>query len=103
MAVCSPESVPAPTGRVRLTPGVFLDTRFLKPMNLSQRALAKQLGVSRRRINEIVCGRRVITTDTAMRLGRYFGTGPEFWLSLQAAWDLYEAGRHARRSTALDR
>jgi addiction module HigA family antidote len=95
--------LPAPARCTRLTPGAFLVTRFLKPTKLSQQALARHLGVSRRRINEIVRGRRAITTDTAVRLGRYFGTGPEFWLSLQAAWDMYEAGKHARRATTLDR
>jgi len=81
--------------RARLTPGMFLETRFLRPLNLSQDALAKHLGVSRRRINEIVRGRRGITTDTAVRLGRYFGTGPDFWLSLQRSWDTYKAYRRA--------
>jgi addiction module HigA family antidote len=82
--------------RARLTPGLFLETRFLRPLNLSQDALAKHLGVSRRRINEIVRGRRGITTDTALRLGRYFGTGPDFWLSLQQTWDTYKARRRSR-------
>ena len=81
--------------RARLTPGMFLDTRFLRPLNLSQDALAKHLGVSRRRVNEIVRGRRGITIDTAQRLGRYFGTGPDFWLSLQQSWDSYKAYRRA--------
>ena len=83
--------------RARLTPGMFLDTRFLRPLQLSQDALAKHLGVSRRRINEIVRGRRGITTDTAVRLGRYFGTGPDFWLSLQHSWDTYKAFRKTLR------
>ncbi len=81
--------------RARVTPGMFLETRFLRPLNLSQDALAKRLGVSRRRVNEIVRGRRGITTDTAERLGRYFGTGPDFWLSLQQSWDCYKAYRRA--------
>ncbi len=81
--------------RARLTPGMFLETRFLRPLNLSQDALAKRLGVSRRRVNEIVRGRRGITPDTAQRLGRYFGTGPDFWLSLQQSWDSYKAYRCA--------
>lgn len=85
--------LPAATRRARLTPGVFLDTRFLKPLKISQETLARQLGVSRRRINEIVRGHRSITPDTAARLGHYFGTGPEFWLSLQASWDLHVATR----------
>jgi antitoxin HigA-1 len=83
---------------LRLTPGVFLETRFLRPLGLSQSALAHDLGVSRRRINEIVRGHRAITLDTALRLGHYFGTGPEFWLSLQTLWDMHRVGA-GRRST----
>ncbi len=78
-------------GRRPQHPGQFLDTRFLKPLALSQEALAKALGISRRRINEIVNGRRGLTPDTALRFARYFGTGPELWLQLQSAWDLYRA------------
>src|SRR5208282_4794240 len=89
--------------RARLTPGMFLETRFLRPLNLSQDALAKHLGVSRRRINEIVRGRRGITTDTAERLGRYFGTGPDFWLSLQQSWDSYKAYRRAPLISGVQR
>ncbi|GAB2179835.1 hypothetical protein DLREEDagrD3_00580 [Denitratisoma sp. agr-D3] len=81
-------------------PGAFLDTRFLKPLGISQEALAEGLGISRRRVNELVRGRRAISPDTAIRLGRYFGTGPEFWLSLQQAWDNYLAWR-AWRATPL--
>ena len=74
-------------------PGAFLETRFLKPLGISQDALAHGLDISRRRVNELVRGRRAISADTAVRLGRYFGTGPEFWLSLQQAWDNYLAWR----------
>lgn len=95
MTVPLPSRLPASARRARLTPGVFLETRFLRPLKISQDALARNLGVSRRRINEIVRGRRSITTDTAMRLGRYFGTGPEFWLNLQASWNTYRACRRA--------
>lgn len=80
-----------PSGRRPLHPGQFLETRFLKPLQLSQEALARELGISRRRINEIVNGRRGLTPDTALRLARYFKTGPELWLHLQAAWDLHRA------------
>ena len=55
-------------------PGEILDTEFMRPLKLSQNALAKELGVPPRRINEIVHGRRAITADTAMRLGLFFGT-----------------------------
>ncbi len=82
---------PVGPGRRPQHPGQFLDSRFLKPLSLSQESLAKSLGVSRRRINEIIKGRRGLTPDTALRLARYFGTGPELWLHLQAAWDLHRA------------
>lgn len=78
-------------GRRPQHPGQFLDSRFLQPLGLSQDALAKALGISRRRVNEIVNGRRGLTPDTALRLARHFGTGPELWLHLQAAWDLHRA------------
>lgn len=81
-------------------PGAFLETRFLKPLGISQDALAQGLDISRRRVNELVRGRRAISADTAIRLGRYFGTGPEFWLSLQQAWDNYLAWR-AWRATRM--
>jgi antitoxin HigA-1 len=80
-----------PAGRRPVHPGHFLESRFLKPMQLSQEALARELGISRRRVNEIVNGRRGLTPDTAIRLARYFRTGPELWLHLQAAWDLHRA------------
>lgn len=78
-------------GRRPVHPGHFLESRFLKPLQLSQEALARELGISRRRVNEIVNGRRGLTPDTAIRLARYFRTGPELWLHLQAAWDLHRA------------
>ena len=61
---------------------------FLKPMSLSQNRLALRIGVHPRRINEIVLGKRRITAETALRLARYFGTSPQFWLGLQADHDL---------------
>jgi addiction module HigA family antidote len=69
-------------------PGEVLSEEFLKPMNLSQNRLALNIGVPARRINEIVLGKRSISADTALRLGRYFGTSAEFWLGLQAQYDL---------------
>jgi addiction module HigA family antidote len=71
-----------------ITPGEILDEEFLKPMAITQYRLAKDLGVPPRRINEIVKGRRAITADTALRLGRYFRMAPEFWLNLQSHYDL---------------
>ena len=69
-------------------PGEVLMEEFLKPMNLSQNQLALALRVPARRINEIVQHKRSITPDTALRLARYFGTTPNFWLNMQAAFDL---------------
>jgi addiction module HigA family antidote len=69
-------------------PGEILLEEFLKPLNISQNRLGRDLGVSPRRINEIIHGKRGITADTALRLSRYFGTSAEFWLGLQADYDL---------------
>jgi addiction module HigA family antidote len=69
-------------------PGEVLMEEFLKPMNLSQNRLAIDLGVPPRRINEIVLGKRSVTADTALRLGRYFHMSPQFWLGLQMDYDL---------------
>src|SRR4030067_76948 len=69
-------------------PGEVLLEEFLKPMNLSQNRLALDIGVPPRRINEIVLGKRRITADTALRLGRYFRMSPQFWLGLQMDYDL---------------
>lgn len=69
-------------------PGEVLLEEFLKPMGLSQNRLAVDIGVPPRRINEIVLGKRSITADTALRLGRYFKMSPQFWLGLQMDYDL---------------
>jgi addiction module HigA family antidote len=69
-------------------PGEILLAEFLKPMGLSQTALARTIGVSPRRINEIVLGKRAITADTDLRLARYFGLSEGFFLSLQTDHDL---------------
>ena len=69
-------------------PGEVLSEEFLKPMNLSQNRLALNLGVPARRINEIVLGKRSISADTALRLAKYFGNSAEFWLGIQAQYDL---------------
>ncbi len=71
-----------------INPGEILMEDFLKPMNISQYRLAKDIGVPPRRINEIVHGGRSITANTALRLGRYFGISPHFWLNLQSHFDL---------------
>lgn len=69
-------------------PGEVLLEEFLKPMNLSQNRVALAIGVPPRRINEIVLGKRSLTADTALRLGRYFGVSAQFWLGLQMVYDL---------------
>ena len=69
-------------------PGEVLLEEFLKPMGLSQNQLALSIGVSPRRINEIVLRKRRVTAETALRLGRYFGMTPQFWLGLQTEYDL---------------
>ena len=69
-------------------PGEILFEEFLKPMDISQNKLGRDLGVSPRRINEIIHGKRSITADTALHLGVYFGNSPSFWLGLQMDYDL---------------
>ncbi|MCR4282002.1 MAG: HigA family addiction module antitoxin [Bauldia sp.] len=74
-------------------PGEILLEEFLRPMNLSQNALARAIGVPPRRVNEIVLGKRTVTADTDLRLARYFGTSEGFFLGLQADFDLMERRR----------
>ena len=69
-------------------PGEILKEEFLEPMGISQYRLAKDISVPPRRINEIVHGKRAITADTALRLGRFFNMSPQFWLNLQTRHDL---------------
>ncbi len=69
-------------------PGVVLAEDFLKAMNISQYRLAKGIAVPPRRINEIVQGKRAITADTALRLGKFFGMEAQFWMNLQSHYDL---------------
>jgi addiction module HigA family antidote len=69
-------------------PGEILKEEFLEPMGISQYRLAKDISVPPRRINEIVHGKRAITADTALRLGRFFNMSPQFWLNLQTRYDL---------------
>ena len=78
-------------------PGEILRDDFLQPMAISVYALAQDIKVPRSRVNDIVLGRRGITVDTAFRLARYFGTSPEFWINLQARYDLDVAHRTLRR------
>jgi len=81
-----------------LHPGEVLLEEFIKPMGLSQNRVGRDLGVSPRRINEIVLGKRSITADTALRLSRYFGNSAEFWMGLQMDYDLdVEIDRHSEQ------
>ncbi len=76
-----------------LHPGQVLYEQFLKPGRLSQNALAREIGVPPRRINEIILGKRGITADTALRLAKHFGNSARYWMSLQTDFDLEEARR----------
>jgi antitoxin HigA-1 len=78
-------------------PGEILRDDFLQPMKISVYTLAQAIKVPRSRVNDIVLGRRGITADTAFRLARYFGTTPDFWINLQARYDLDAADRKIRR------
>ena len=82
-------------------PGEILLEEFLKPMKISQNKLALDIHVPDPRINAIVKGNRAITADTALRLGKYFGTGPEFWCNLQSNCDLCIAAANAECELAV--
>ncbi len=85
-------------------PGEVLLEEFLTPMEISQNALARAIAVPPRRINEIVLGKRAITADTALRLARFFGTSEQFWMGLQADYDLEEARKQlGRKIDAIER
>ena len=81
-----------------VTPGEVLREEFMRPLGLSGRALARELGVPSNRITEIVAGERSVSAETAIMLGDRFGTSAEFWLNLQMAHDLELARRHMRRA-----
>ena len=80
-----PREIPYPT------PGEILLEEFLKPMGITQYRLAKEIGVSQRRIGEIVAGKRTVTADTGLRLSRFFGTSDGFWVGLQTDYDTAKA------------
>ena len=90
-----------PTHRAPTHAGEMLLEEFLGPMGLTQRDVAEGIGVPYQRVNELVNGRRGITPSTALRLGKFLGTSPGFWLNLQQRWDLYHATRSEQ--TALKR
>ena len=82
-----------PSDREPTHPGEMLLQEFLLPLDMTQRHLATAINVPFQRINEVVRGRRGVTPSTALRLARFFGTSPEFWINLQLRWDLYYARR----------
>ena len=82
-----------PTDREPTHPGEMLLNEFLLPLGVTQRDLAAAIHVPFQRINEVVRGRRRVTPSTALRLSKFLGTTPHFWLNLQLRWDLYHAAR----------
>ncbi|HHJ37894.1 MAG: XRE family transcriptional regulator [Methylothermaceae bacteria B42] len=80
-----------PTHREPTHPGEMLREEFLVPMNITQRELADAIHVPYQRINELVNKKRGVTPSTALRLGKFFGVSPDFWLNLQIRWELYKA------------
>lgn len=83
-----------------IAPGEILLEEFLTPLGIGQADAARRLGISLNRLNEIVLSKRSITADTALRLARLFKTSPQFWMRLQADWDLHQAiQREARKAS----
>lgn len=85
--------VSIPTDREPTHPGEMLLKEFLVPLGLTQRDLASAIRVPYQRVNEVVRERRGVTPSTALRLSRFFGISPGFWMNLQLRWDLYHAQR----------
>lgn len=83
-----------------IRPGEILLEEFLEPMGLAQAAAARRLGISLNRLNEIVLGKRRITADTALRLARLLNTSAQFWMRLQADWDLHQAIQRSSRKVS---
>jgi antitoxin HigA-1 len=89
-----------PLGPAKVTPGQILAEEFLKPLGLTQRELARQMGVPAMRVNQIIRGQRTITADTALRLASALRTSARFWMNLQANYDLARAAMAAQRKAA---
>lgn len=83
-----------------IPPGELLLEEYLKPLGVGQIEAARKLGISLNRLNEIVLGKRGITADTALRLGRFLKTSPQLWMRLQADWDLHEAMQREGRKAS---
>ena len=91
------------TRRKPVPVGEMLVEEFMKPLRLTQTALAKSMGVERRLVNELCKGRRAVTVDTALMLARVFGNTPEFWLNVQRRTDLWEALNTPDRRKRIER
>ena len=91
------------TKRKPVSPGEMIREEFLKPMNLTQQALADAMGVTRRTVNEICNDKRGITADTALMLSRVFGNSPDFWLNTQHRSDLWHAMHDKKRATRIEK
>lgn len=85
-----------PTHRAPTHPGEMLVEEFLRPMQITQRELADAIHVPYQRVNELVNQKRGVTPSTALRLARFFGVSPDFWLNLQVRWDLYKTQENER-------
>ena len=83
-----------------IPPGEILLEEFMKPQGLGQADAARQLGISLNRLNEIILGKRGVSADTALRLARLLKTSPQFWMRLQADWDLHLAMERAARKAS---
>jgi addiction module HigA family antidote len=87
-----------PTDRTPTHPGEMLLEEFLVPMGLTQQELANAIHVPYQRVNDLVNGRRGMTSSTALRLARYFGNTPAFWMNIQLRWDLYFAQQEEKKA-----
>jgi addiction module HigA family antidote len=102
----APAPLPRPAGvrqRVPVHPGRFLERHFLKPLALTQTEAAKRLGVSRRRVHELVHGQRAMSPDTAIRCAQTFGLPATDWLAMQSEWDAWTAWQSLRQARPAPR
>lgn len=103
MAQAVPAPIATPAGirsRQPVHPGRFLDRHYLTPLGISQTDAARRLGVSRRRVNELVLGKRAMSPDTAIRCAQAFGLPAASWLAMQAEWDAWQAWQAMRLQRA---
>jgi addiction module HigA family antidote len=99
----APPTVPAGVRRrVPVHPGRFLERHYLKPLALTQTDAAKKLGVSRRRLHELVHGKRAMSPDTAIRCAQAFGLPAAAWLAMQADWDTWQTWQSLRAQRPID-